>query len=243
MLLPCGNPKCPLLHLRHHEGVYRDEGSRPVQDSAPLGFGLSNPPPEIWQARERINAGIGQPSDYQMVHGFIAAHGIEYMEPGPPPGLTLMDVAREETAEREEEARRETAEREEQARREAAERAEQARREMEEKYEQALRRLRDIGINDPSEEQGEWPHDEIVTGLLYEIACLETEDVDMARMTLNGGAADADQQGASGQAPPADAEDLVATEDPAAGENSAAGESSAAGEEPAAGEDADMEDV
>ncbi|KAI4201375.1 MAG: hypothetical protein LQ350_003294 [Teloschistes chrysophthalmus] len=205
MVLPCGNPKYPLLHSRYHEGLYRDEGRRPAQDSAPLGFGLSNPPPEIWQALERVNAGRGLTFGYELVYGFIAAHGIDYVEPGPPPGLTIMDVAREETAERNEQERRDT----------------------EERNKQELSRLGDMSINDPSEEEErEWPQDKIVAMFIWETACLDTEDVDMARMNLDQDAAaaatttTADHQGAADQAPPA------ATEDPDANQQFAAVEES-----------------
>ncbi|KAL8632923.1 hypothetical protein Q9189_001331 [Teloschistes chrysophthalmus] len=73
MVLPCGNPDCP-LGFGHFQGVYLHGNRHPTPDSHAFNFGLSNPPPRIWVARDHMDQGFATQWEVNSVMGFIAAH-------------------------------------------------------------------------------------------------------------------------------------------------------------------------
>ncbi|KAL8688850.1 MAG: hypothetical protein Q9218_005339 [Villophora microphyllina] len=77
---PCGHPACPLHPWPHHQGIYLHNRCHPNYTFGDPDFGLSNPPPEIWIARERVYGQKGTQMNYDIVQGFIAAHRVDKVE-------------------------------------------------------------------------------------------------------------------------------------------------------------------
>ncbi|KAL8965143.1 MAG: hypothetical protein Q9183_004007 [Haloplaca sp. 2 TL-2023] len=73
----CDHPACP-IDFPHAKGLYLHNGhTAPTWTYGNLNFGASNPPLQIWDARERLLREVGSYEDYQMVTGFILCHHIE----------------------------------------------------------------------------------------------------------------------------------------------------------------------
>ncbi|KAL9008522.1 MAG: hypothetical protein Q9173_006362, partial [Seirophora scorigena] len=76
-------------------------------------FGASNPPPEVWAAKERCLEGLEGPGmegrgDWKIVNGFIEAHFVAWAEPeaGEEEGMRwAMEMIRKEEKDRKEERR------------------------------------------------------------------------------------------------------------------------------------------
>ncbi|KAL8831326.1 MAG: hypothetical protein Q9170_005351 [Blastenia crenularia] len=73
----CQHPTCP-LNFPHARGLYLHMNEPSVFTAARPHFGASNPPFEIWMARDRILNGQGHESDFTDVLGFIHAHYVAW---------------------------------------------------------------------------------------------------------------------------------------------------------------------
>ncbi|KAL8699005.1 MAG: hypothetical protein Q9201_006251 [Fulgogasparrea decipioides] len=71
----CDHPACP-LRFPHAQGLYLHMGYPPFYTSEELNFGQSNPPPEVWIARERLLSNNYSLTDHNLVHGFIHLHRV-----------------------------------------------------------------------------------------------------------------------------------------------------------------------
>ncbi|MCJ1464541.1 hypothetical protein MMC07_003154 [Pseudocyphellaria aurata] len=65
----CTSPLCPVPTL-HDRGLYLHEGRLPRR----YRFGMSNPPPEVWEMVDRLQEGIEQPGDQEVVDAFSRNH-------------------------------------------------------------------------------------------------------------------------------------------------------------------------
>ena len=81
---PCTSPSCPVGTIRHESGLYLHDGkiNEEVQD---YPFGLSNPPPAVWQMVHRLEAGTEQPGDQESVDSFTRNHALVLSTQFPPP--------------------------------------------------------------------------------------------------------------------------------------------------------------
>ncbi|KAI4203320.1 MAG: hypothetical protein LQ348_001408 [Seirophora lacunosa] len=76
---PCRHPSCP-LPFPHSRGLYQHLNQASTIEAAHPNFGASNPPPEVWAARERCLKGLEGPGDWEVVNGFIEAHFVAWAE-------------------------------------------------------------------------------------------------------------------------------------------------------------------
>ncbi|KAL8869706.1 MAG: hypothetical protein Q9174_004071 [Haloplaca sp. 1 TL-2023] len=77
ILYRCRHPACP-LRFPHARGRYLHKGrTAATWTYGPLSFGDSNPPAEIWDARERLVSQAGSYEDHQMVTNFNMCHHVE----------------------------------------------------------------------------------------------------------------------------------------------------------------------
>ncbi|KAL8938241.1 MAG: hypothetical protein Q9216_004001 [Gyalolechia sp. 2 TL-2023] len=75
----CQQLACP-LRFPHQAGLYQHMNQpSPFTDVRPH-FGSSNPPPEIWMARQRIVNNRGSEADFTSVVAFIRAHYVEWTD-------------------------------------------------------------------------------------------------------------------------------------------------------------------
>ncbi|KAL8736408.1 MAG: hypothetical protein Q9166_000200 [cf. Caloplaca sp. 2 TL-2023] len=76
----CQMPSCP-IQFPHAEGLFLDRGEPHHWIHDQLDFGASNPPLEIWYARERLLNDMGNQSDRAMVSGFLQYHYVPRQAP------------------------------------------------------------------------------------------------------------------------------------------------------------------
>ncbi|KAL8916651.1 MAG: hypothetical protein Q9172_006208 [Xanthocarpia lactea] len=69
----CRYPSCPIQCI-HAQGLFHYGGEPNRWTLQDLDFGASNPPPDIWLARDRLLNNNGIPGDPNKVHGFIHYH-------------------------------------------------------------------------------------------------------------------------------------------------------------------------
>ena len=69
----CRYPSCPIQCI-HAQGLFHYRGEPNHWTLQGLDFGASNPPPDIWLARDRLLNNNGLPGDHNKVHGFIHYH-------------------------------------------------------------------------------------------------------------------------------------------------------------------------
>ncbi|KAL8802855.1 MAG: hypothetical protein Q9182_003542 [Xanthomendoza sp. 2 TL-2023] len=91
----CHWPLCP-FRFPHPQGLFQTHGApSPHETTAPehYDFGLSNPPPEIWDARERLMSARERDGDRGLVCGFIHYHFVPRteVEEGYPPSTTTSE--------------------------------------------------------------------------------------------------------------------------------------------------------
>lgn len=80
----CTSPTCPIDKIELHErGLYLFAGQF-NQRTARLPWGLSNPPPAIWDTARRVYGGNEQPGDRAVIEGFVRNHAC--LADGPPYG-------------------------------------------------------------------------------------------------------------------------------------------------------------
>ena len=78
----CVHPRCPISRPHdkgsfHHgnEERYLHEINNGNNQTSGNPFGPSNPPPEVWNAWDRVTGGGGSAKDVEIVEGFKAVHG------------------------------------------------------------------------------------------------------------------------------------------------------------------------
>ncbi|KAL8974139.1 MAG: hypothetical protein Q9197_001623 [Variospora fuerteventurae] len=77
---PCRHPSCP-LPFPHSRGLYLHLNQASTVEAGPhANFGASNPPPELWAARERCLRRRARDGDWHLVNGFVAAHFVAWGE-------------------------------------------------------------------------------------------------------------------------------------------------------------------
>lgn len=82
----CTSPTCPIVKTELHErGLYLFAGEL-NQSVVRLPWGLSNPPPAIWEMARRVyGGGAEQPGDRVAIEGFVRNHA--WLAEGPPYGV------------------------------------------------------------------------------------------------------------------------------------------------------------
>ena len=68
---PCTSPCCP-IQTPHNQGRYLHGGELSWEADSP--FGSSNPTPEIWTAKSRIQSGKSTDKDQELVETFMKLH-------------------------------------------------------------------------------------------------------------------------------------------------------------------------
>ncbi|KAL8783404.1 MAG: hypothetical protein Q9213_004663 [Squamulea squamosa] len=69
----CQYPSCPITFI-HAQGLFHYQGEPNRWALEELDFGASNPPPDIWIARDRLLNHVGSDNDRHIVYGFIHYH-------------------------------------------------------------------------------------------------------------------------------------------------------------------------
>ncbi|MCJ1423855.1 hypothetical protein MMC29_001740 [Sticta canariensis] len=81
----CTSPSCPVPPtIPHERGIYLHDGEF-NGELREYPFGLSNPPPAVWQMVHRLEAGTGQPGDQEAVDSFTRNHALVLSAQFPPP--------------------------------------------------------------------------------------------------------------------------------------------------------------
>ncbi|KAI4127045.1 MAG: hypothetical protein LQ338_003414 [Usnochroma carphineum] len=75
----CRDSSCP-LKFPHSPGLYLHLNQPSRFTQIPPHFGASNPPPHIWEARDRFRDGKQSEADVEIIMGFIGAHHVPWTD-------------------------------------------------------------------------------------------------------------------------------------------------------------------